>query len=480
MKIAYIGLGVMALSSSAQADQLIDHVQGIYITADGRTETFTGLLLDDYGKVKKRLQKKDKRPKKVTYYYDAQEQFLLPAFGDAHVSLEKLTVSRLGFDLVPARSAADILTALSDYARANDSKRWLVGYGWQGALGHYLLDAGTLDTAVADRPVLLFSADGQSAFANSRARELLAMSGLTLPADGRLAGDQVAAVRAAMPSVKASELDMAMVEAQDWLLSRGVVHVSDFGTSLVAWQAYRRAGDEGRLKIRISAYAATPDDMAIIAGPRPTTWLYQDRLRLTGLFLNVSAPIDLSLPPAKRFDAQLRNRMVRGASDGFALAFNADSSEALAEMLQASRDIADVYPAQTGWRYSISSTVQPNQYAMLAGKNITLNQGAAIPGAQISLGSHAPASHNNGAVILSQLLPYQTSGGAWRALSHAAAKAGEMDAFTGSLSDGQWADFILTDQNPLVSAGGPASWQINATWVAGRPAWQAPNAILAP
>jgi hypothetical protein len=42
------------------------------------------------------------------------------------------------------------------------------------------------------------------------------------------------------------------------------------GTSIEDWQAYRRAGDRNELYIRIMAYAAGVDQMALIAGPGPT------------------------------------------------------------------------------------------------------------------------------------------------------------------------------------------------------------------
>ena len=52
------------------------------------------------------------------------------------------------------------------------------------------------------------------------------------------------------------------------------------GTSIEDWQTYRRAGDLGTLSLRIVAYAAEVDDMVLMAGPGPTPWLYDDRLRL--------------------------------------------------------------------------------------------------------------------------------------------------------------------------------------------------------
>ena len=55
------------------------------------------------------------------------------------------------------------------------------------------------------------------------------------------------------------------------------------GTTIEDWQAYRRAADSGRLRLRIVAYAKGIDDMALIGGPGPSPWLYDDRLKLNGV-----------------------------------------------------------------------------------------------------------------------------------------------------------------------------------------------------
>src|SRR3546814_11837253 len=47
--------------------------------------------------------------------------------------------------------------------------------------------------------------------------------------------------------------------------------------------AFRRAGDRGNLRIRISAYAAGIGNMLTVAGSEPTPWLYDDHLRMVGV-----------------------------------------------------------------------------------------------------------------------------------------------------------------------------------------------------
>src|SRR5690606_3125564 len=92
-------------------------------------------------------------------------------------------------------------------------------------------------------------------------------------------------VASKVPPPRASDRDVALHEAQELLVARGVTAVADMGTSLEDWMTFRRAGDSGRLRVRIMAYAGDLSDMLLIGGTGPTEWLYQDRLRLNGIKL---------------------------------------------------------------------------------------------------------------------------------------------------------------------------------------------------
>ena len=47
----------------------------------------------------------------------------------------------------------------------------------------------------------------------------------------------------------------------------------------------RRAGDAGRLNVRIISYASGIDNLLAVAGTGPTPWLYDGRLRMVGVKL---------------------------------------------------------------------------------------------------------------------------------------------------------------------------------------------------
>mgnify|MGYP003641851932 FL=1 len=96
---------------------------------------------------------------------------------------------------------------------------------------------------------------------------------------------------AAIPAPKPVERDLALGKAQDILLANGVTSIADMGTTMQDWQSFRRAGDKGRLKVRIISYAAEIENMIAIAGPGPSPWLYDDHLRLAGVKLYIDGAL---------------------------------------------------------------------------------------------------------------------------------------------------------------------------------------------
>src|SRR5439155_15319562 len=78
-----------------------------------------------------------------------------------------------------------------------------------------------------------------------------------------------------------AELDQALAKAQDILLGYGITGVGSMSTTLAAWDGMRRAGDTGRLNVRLMVYA---DELNLLnAESKPTPWLYGDRLRMVGI-----------------------------------------------------------------------------------------------------------------------------------------------------------------------------------------------------
>ncbi len=95
----------------------------------------------------------------------------------------------------------------------------------------------------------------------------------------------MALVQKFVPAPTPADRDLALVKAQDTLVAMGVTAAADMGTTIEDWQALRRAGDAGALRVRTISYADGVDAMQLIGGPGPTRWLYGDRLRLNGVKL---------------------------------------------------------------------------------------------------------------------------------------------------------------------------------------------------
>ncbi len=380
----------------ALADGLIDNVNGITLDKDGKVVRFRGLLIDREGRVSQLLTAKDKLPKQVDFKTDGRGATMLPGLIDAHGHVMGLGFQALTLDLSATLSLAEAQAAIRDYAAKHPERRWIVGRGWnqeKWGLGRFPT-AADLDVVVADRPVWLERVDGHAGWANSKA---LAMAGVTTttksPAGGRiemLAGkpsgiliDAAASlVEKHVPAPRAAERDLALAEAQKALLKVGITAIADMGTTLNDWQSYRRAGDDGWLSIRIFGYAAGIDNMVTIAGPRPTPWLYQDKLRLGGVKLVLDgalgsrgawlkkpyadAPTQTGLPMLA--NAELRNLMVRASMDGFQTAVHAIGDAANADAIGAIEELASAYPGDRRWRIEHAQIVDPLDLPRL-GKN---------------------------------------------------------------------------------------------------------------
>src|SRR3546814_17286215 len=57
------------------------------------------------------------------------------------------------------------------------------------------------------------------------------------------------------------------------------------GTSAADWSVIRRAGDHGRLRVRILSYSSGLEPLLAVAGTEPTPWLYDSKLKMVGVKL---------------------------------------------------------------------------------------------------------------------------------------------------------------------------------------------------
>lgn len=540
---------LIAASTPALADTLVDNVEGIRLDAQGRIERFTGLLVGNDGRIVQVLARGDKRPARVDYKVDGQGRTALPGMIDAHLHVMGIGFGALTLDLSETKSLAEAQARIAAYAAAHPDRKWIIGRGWNQelwGLGRFPT-AAELDAVVKDKPVWLERVDGHAGWANSAA---LAAAGITAatkdPAGGRveravpggkptgvLVDTARQLVARVVPPPRPEDRDLAFRTAQDLLLARGLTAVTDMGTTIEDWQSFRRAGDTGALRIRIMSYAMGVENMALIGGPGPSPWLYDDRLRLNGVKFYLDGALgsrgaSLKLPyadaPAIKglritADTQLKNLMSRAAIDHFQIALHAIGDEANAAALNAIEDLAQTYTGDRRWRIEHAQVIDPADIprfgklgvaasmqpvhqtsdramaearlgpARLAGAYAWKSLTAA--GAKLAFGSDAPVELPDVfagiAAATTRQGPDGQPFGGWQAQERVtleqalnaytanAAWAGFADGRFGRIEPGQRADFILVDRDPtLASRADLAATKVLETWIGGQKVWQAP------
>jgi predicted amidohydrolase YtcJ len=541
-------LAAALLSAPALADTLVTNVDGVTIDEKGEVKRFTGLVIGDDGRIRQVLERSDKRPKDIDYQIDGKGRVMLPGMIDAHLHVMGIGVGALTLDLSDTNSLQEALAKIKAFAETNPSRPWILGRGWnqeKWGLGRFPT-AEELDSVIADRPVYLGRVDGHAGWANSLAMERAGVDAKAKdPSGGRIirkAGSRAPAgvfvdaaeslITKAIPAPRAVERDLALQEAQKLLHANGITAAADMGTSMEDWHTFRRAGDNGTLSLRIMSYASDVDMMAMVAGPAPTRWLYNDRLRMNGVKLYLDGALGsrgavLKAPyedePSNRglpllTSAQLRNLMSRAAMGNFQLAVHAIGDGANADLLSAINSLAESYDGDRRWRVEHAQIVDPADIAAFGRHGIIASmqpvhqtsdrlmaearlgpnrlggayawQSIAAAGAKLAFGSDAPVERPDPfaglAVAISRTDENGEPFGGWRAaeavsreqalkgFTSDAAFAGFADGRFGRLVRGEQADFILVDRDPFLSSPQEIrETRVLETWVGGRKVFDA-------
>ncbi|MBP7706368.1 MAG: amidohydrolase [Candidatus Aminicenantes bacterium] len=127
----------------------------------------------------------------ATRVVDLGGRAVLPAFRDSHIHLVTGGVEQLACNVAGLATKEAVCARVRDYAAAHPDLPWVTGGGWDLPLFPQANPRKEdLDALVPDRPAVLDSADGHSAWANSRA---LALAGVTRatpdPEGGRIERD---------------------------------------------------------------------------------------------------------------------------------------------------------------------------------------------------------------------------------------------------------------------------------------------------
>ncbi len=544
MTLRYAALAAgLLIATPALADTHIANIEGISVGRDGTIDRFAGMVVDEEGRITELLDSGDRPTREIEYRVDGEGRVVVPGFVDSHLHLMDLGLGTLVLDLSQTNSLDEALSRIAAYAAAYPDRPWIIGSGWnqeRWGLGRFPT-AAELDQVVADRPVWLERVDGHAGWANSKALEAGGVTSATAnPPGGRI--ERIAGSRSpegvlvdaatvlidnAVPPPLPEDRDLALHNAQRLLLRHGITAVADMGTSVVDWMTFRRAGDAGRLQLRIMSYADSVETMLLIGGPAPTQWLYQDRLRLNGVKLYLDGALgsrgallnaDYADDPGNRglpqlSGTQLRNLMSRAALDRFQVAIHAIGDAANRDALYAIEELSEDYTGDRRWRIEHAQIVDPADLSrfgqlgiiasmqpvhqtsdmMMAEARLGTDRlGGAYAwrsilqaGGQLAFGTDAPVEPVDPlaglAVAISRTNAAGQPFGGWRpeetisreqalaAYTAGAAYAGFAEGRFGRLAEGERADFVMLSADPLMAS--PSQIReitVLETWIGGQ------------
>lgn len=197
-------------------------------------------------------------------YIDLDGRLLVPGFQDAHIHPTEGGLARMRCNLEFAVDRSDAFATIAGYVADQDHGVWTLGAGWKydwfdgGNPSAQMLDRLT------DRPTYLVVADGHSGWANNAALQAAGISADTSdPVDGvivRLPDGEpqgtlhegaMKLMDEVLPADTSSDIEQALLESQDYLLSLGITAWHDAWVTPEIDIAYRRLTQAGDLKVQV-------------------------------------------------------------------------------------------------------------------------------------------------------------------------------------------------------------------------------------
>ncbi len=197
-----------------------------------------------------------------TRLIDAKSRLVLPGFNDAHVHFMGIGNTFSSIDLRDLKTQPDISKRIAHFVRFLPKGRWVLGRGWTLISPDKL----SVDKIAPDNPVFVYSSDGQSAFANTRAMELAGLKGEAAPANGVIRGDAMQRVAHAVPSDHMRRWPEIAETATKYAASLGVTSVQDVHSD-DSRAIYRELHRQGKLKTRVYDCIPLPDWRKLVDAP---------------------------------------------------------------------------------------------------------------------------------------------------------------------------------------------------------------------
>lgn len=525
-------------------------------TEDRGQPQVTAIAWDGNGRILATGEAKDLRRRwPGARHVDAGTATVVPGLIDAHAHVMELGYALMRADLSGAASKEEVIERLRAFARTAPADAWIGGWGWDQNRwpGQRFPTAADLDAAFPDRPVWLVRIDGHAGWGNSaalRAAEALdrarPLAGDWQPDGGRIVRDGSAAtgvfvdgamrlVERAIPAPSTAYREEALTRATAAAVRNGLTGVHDMGVSREDLALMRRFADDGRLPLRIDAYA--DGDSGALAD-LCAHGLYHHaggRLQMTGVKLYMDGALgsrgaallaDYSDEPGNRGllvtdPAAFAIAVVKARDCGVQVATHAIGD-------RGNRIVLDTYQqALSGsgvrpdprWRVEHAQVVDPQDIPRFAQLKLVASmqpthatsdmpwagdrlghdrlEGAYAwrrfldLGVPLALGSDFPVEQVDPrlglyAAVTRQDRAGQPPGGwlpgqkltaaeALRGFTATAAWAGHDEAEVGRLAPGLRADFVILDRDPLaVPAAELDDLQVRSTWIDGQPVYETP------
>ncbi|MBD9468626.1 amidohydrolase [Pseudoxanthomonas sp. PXM01] len=483
---------------------------------------------------------------------DATGKTVIPGLIDAHGHVMGLGYALMRADLVDAQDKAEVVARLREFEKQLPPNAWLLGGGWDQNdwPGKTFPTAADLDAAFPDRPVWLERVDGHAGWANSAALRAVAsratrsMDGAWQPEGGRIervdgkpsgvfVDAAMALVNAVVPAPDAAYRRQALEKATQAAVRNGLTGVHDMGVSREDLALMRQFADEGRLPLRIDAYA---DGDGAALGDLCATGPYHHaggRLQMTGVKLYADGALgsrgaalleDYSDDPGNRGllvtePAALESAMRKARDCKVQVATHAIGDRGNRLVLDAyQRVLGDAAKTDHRWRIEHAQVVAPEEFPRFAALGIVASmqpthatsdmpwaqdrlgpvritgayawQRLQESGVKLALGSDFPVESVDPRRGLHAAVTRQDGkdhpGGGWmpdqrlsaaealRGFTADAAWAGHDESEVGRLAPGLRADFVILDEDPLAIPGEQLDdLHVRSTWVDGKQVYSA-------
>lgn len=202
-----------------------------------------------------------------TEVVDLKGQMVLPGFTDSHVHLVLGGIEADQCPLADSPDAGTVFERIRTYAQHHPDRPWILGAGWDTTeFGPQGPTRQQLDELVGDRPAWLYTSDGHSGWANSKALELAGITAATAePAAGRIERDPegnprgvlresaMALMEKVVPPTTAADYEKHLPEVIRLANSFGITAVDEANTSEPMLQAYQALEKRGELNLRVLA-----------------------------------------------------------------------------------------------------------------------------------------------------------------------------------------------------------------------------------